>query len=167
MRSMRFTSRGGVVTAVLMALLTLGLTAPAASAAVRSWLPDPFPIPGNWHCADKSRKVYSCLINSNDGIEQVYKAVLVVTNDTPVGYQMSAPVVNIWSTPSPAQQIQGDACYASALSAGYTAACYGTAVKRSTVCATRPNAATITANVAVSFAGVRTTVVSPALAVNC
>ncbi|MGK3209098.1 hypothetical protein [Amycolatopsis sp. MEPSY49] len=164
MRSTRF---GGIVTAVLMALLTLVLTAQSASAAVRSWSPDPFPTPSNWYCADKSREVYSCLINSSDGTQSVYKAVLVVTNYTSVGYQMSAPVANIWSTPSPAQLIQGDSCYASALSAGYTAACYGSWVKRSTVCATRPNAATITANVAVSFGGVRTTVVSPALAVNC
>ncbi|WP_372670861.1 hypothetical protein [Amycolatopsis kentuckyensis] len=168
MRSTRFTKRrGGVVAVVLMALLTLVLTAPSASAAVRSWSPDPFPTPSNWYCADKSREVYSCLINSSDGTQSVYKAVLVVTNYTSVGYQMSAPVANIWSTPSPAQLIQGDSCYASALSAGYTAACYGSWVKRSTVCATRPNAATITANVAVSYGGVRTTVVSPALAVNC
>jgi hypothetical protein len=168
MRLMRFTRRrGGIVTAVLMALLTLVLTAPSASAAVRGWSPDPFPTPSNWHCLDKSRTVYSCLINSSDGTQSVYKAVMVVTNYTAVGYQMSSPVVNIWSTPSPSQLIQGDACYNSALSAGYTASCYGTWVKRSTVCATRPNAATITANVAVSYGGIRTTVVSPALAVNC
>lgn len=168
MRLMRFTRRrGGIVTAALMALLTLVLTAPSASAAVRGWSPDPFPTPNNWYCADKSRTVYSCLINSSDGTQSVYKAVMVVTNYTAVGYQMSNPVVNIWATPSPSQLIQGDSCYNSALSAGYTASCYGSWVPRSTVCATRPNAATITANVAVSYGGIRTTVVSPALAVNC
>jgi hypothetical protein len=80
---------------------------------------------------------------------------------------MSAPVVNIWSKPSPAQQIQDDACYDSGLSDGYGATCYGTAVTRSAVCAARPNATTITANVAVTFGGTRTATVSPALAVNC
>lgn len=162
--------RTGVVSAVLMALMALFamvLTAPSASAAVRSWSPDPYPYPSNWHCTSGARQVDSCLISSNNGTQPVYKAVLIVYNGTGAGFQMSAPVVNIWSTPSPAQQIQADACYASALSGGYTAACYGTAVKRSTVCATRPNAATITANVAVSYGGIRTTVVSPALAVNC
>jgi len=156
--------------AVLTALLALAVTAPTASAAVRSWSPDPFPYPGNWHCAEVPSgyvSITACLINSNDGTQPVYKSVLIVYNDNSSGIQMSAAVANMWSTPSPAKLIQGDSCYDSGLSAHYGAACYGTAVKRSTVCAIRPNAVYITANVAVSFGGSRHTVFSPGLAVNC
>lgn len=106
-------------------------------------------------------------VNSHNGTGPVHKAVLLVHNLSGTGFYMSDPVVDMWSTPSPARKIQGDGCYNSSLSAGYGAACYGTAVKLSTVCQRRPDARAVTANVAVSIGGVRYTPGTEPRAVNC
>ncbi|AXB41627.1 hypothetical protein A4R43_03085 [Amycolatopsis albispora] len=150
-------------------LTALCLLAPSASAAQRSWSPDPRgpgdTYPGNWHC-NTGPYVDACVINSHNGTQPVYKAVMVVKNDTNLGIQLSAPVINMWAGPSTSKQIRDDGCYNSGLSSEYAAACYGTAATLSVVCSIKPGATYVTANAAVNVDGARQTKVSM-VEVNC
>ncbi|MEU4805728.1 hypothetical protein [Actinosynnema sp. NPDC023587] len=164
---------GGLV-ALLTGLLMVPALAQPASAAVRSWAtPVAYPYPGNWHCTERDSSTHSvdvCLINSHNGVEPVYKAVMIAWNHREAGFQMRAAVINMWAQPSPSKQVRDDACLDSGLSGGYRAACYGSAITLSAVCAAKPNATTVTANGAIDIPAVSTTritVAGPRVAVNC
>ncbi|PSL57092.1 hypothetical protein B0I31_10269 [Saccharothrix carnea] len=164
----------GVLTALLSGLLVAAAFAPPASAAVRTWsTPVAYPYPGNWHCTERNTSTYSvdvCLINSHNGVEPVYKAVMIVWNHRSTGFQMSGAVINMWAQPSPSTQVRDDACYDSGLSGGYRAACYGTAITLSALCDKKRDATTATANGAVNIPAVassRIAVESPRVTVNC
>ena len=151
-----------------------------ASAAVRSWAtPVAYPYPGNWHCTEtfgppnsnpSAYGVDVCLINSHNGVEPVYKAVMIVWNFRGAGFQMNAAVINMWALPSPSKQIRDDACLDSGLSGGFRAACFGTAATLSAVCSNKPGATAVTANGAINIPSLnpnRITVVSRVVPVNC
>ena len=127
----------GGLTALMASMLVLFSLAQPASAAVRSWTtPVAYPYPGNWHCTENNTANYSvdvCLINSHNGVEPVYKAVMIVWNHRGTGFQMNAAVINMWALPSTSRQIRDDACLDSGLSGGFRAACFGTAATLSAV----------------------------------
>jgi hypothetical protein len=146
--------RAGAVVAALAssAFMLLSLAQPA-SAATRGWVASTtYPYPGNWHCTENNfpetsprGSVDVCVINSHNGVEPVYKGVMIVWNFGNTGFQMSAAKINLWAKPAPSTLIAEDGCYDSGLSAGYHAACYGTAVARSTLCDIKPGATSISA----------------------
>jgi hypothetical protein len=165
-------SRGGagVVATVLVALLVI---AQPASATTRSWIASPQypPYPANWHCASKTVgliDVDSCLINSRNTVEPVYKAVLIVWNNNwKGGVQMRGAVTNIWAAPAPSTQIADDGCYDSGLSYRQWAGCYGSQITRTQLCTRKPNASGVTAASAVYVDGQRIAVTSPLVEVIC
>jgi hypothetical protein len=168
------TIRGLIAIPLVLGLLAPFTSAQPTSAAVQSWVPSvSYPYPGNWHCTEEPPSTYVvdvCLINSHNGVEPVYKAVMIVWNFRTTGFQMSSAVINMWALPSPAKQIRDDACYNSGLSGGYHAACFGTAATRSAVCGLKPGARSVTANGAINIPAVsatRITVVSPTVPVIC
>ncbi|MDX8030431.1 hypothetical protein SK803_09430 [Lentzea sp. BCCO 10_0856] len=150
--------KAGAVAAALASSLLLSLAQPA-SAAVRGWVVSPtYPYPGNWHCTENyfppsspKGAIDVCVINSHNGVEPVYKAVLVVWNLGNTGFQMSATKINLWAGPATSAQVADDGCTDSGLSANRYAACYGTAVTRSTVCNIKPNANSVTAAAAINI----------------
>lgn len=138
-----------IVAALASSLLVLLSLAQPASAAVRGWVASTaYPYPSNWHCTENNYTrgaVDVCVINSHNGVEPVYKAVMVVWNFGPGGFQMSATKINLWAGPATSAQVADDGCTDSGLSANYHAGCYGSAVTRSRVCQIKPNADSVTA----------------------
>lgn len=138
-----------IAAALASSLLVLLSLAQPASAAVRGWVVSPtYPYPGNWHCTENfypRGAVDVCVINSHNGVEPVYKAVMVVWNFGPGGFQMSATKINLWAGPATSKQVADDGCSDSGLSEERYAGCYGTAVTRSRVCDNKPGANSVTA----------------------
>ncbi|NGY64904.1 hypothetical protein G7043_38925 [Lentzea sp. NEAU-D13] len=145
--------RTGAAALVSCLLMILALAQPA-SAAVRGWVVSPdYPYPANWHCTENyfpsptspRGAIDVCVINSHNGVEPVYKAVMVVWNLGNTGFQMSATKINLWAGPATSTQVADDGCSDSGLSANRYAGCFGTAVTRSRVCDLKPNATSVTA----------------------
>lgn len=169
--------RGVVAALAATAFLLLSLAQPA-SAATRGWVVSPaYPYPGNWHCTENYFPPTSprgaidvCVINSHNGVEPVYKGVMVVWNLGTTGFQMSAAKINLWAGPATSVQVGDDGCSDSGLSADRRAGCYGSAVPLSRVCDLKPSATVITAAGAINIpvlSSSRITRQSKTIAVNC
>jgi hypothetical protein len=163
---------GFLALTVATILATLFALAQPASAAVRDWVPAVSYGP-NWHCTQNVQPHYvidTCLINSHNGDEPVYRAVMVVHNILTVRTDLRATKINTWSLPSPAKQIRDDGCVDAFLVGMKYAGCFGTPVTRSQLCSIRPGARSVTANGAINLpfeTQERITVVSPPVAVVC
>ncbi|QFU89696.1 hypothetical protein YIM_22590 [Amycolatopsis sp. YIM 10] len=170
-------TRAALVALASTLLLMLSLAHPA-SAATRSWVrPVDYPYPGNWHCTERlipesapRGSVDVCLIHGNNGTQPTFRGVMIVWNLSSGGFQMSAAKINLWAKPAPSVLVQEDGCLDSGLSAGFEAACYGTAVTRSQVCAAKPGATSVHAVGAINIPALssdRITVTSKSRAIVC
>ncbi len=137
-----------LLTGVVAAVMSV-LAAPIANAATEYWTPGYLlPYPSNWHCTLEDYNyagVDVCLINSHNGTEPVYRAVMVVYNTYGVpNFNMSGAAINLWaSSPTPARLVRDDGCYDSALLS--QAACYGRSITRSALCRAAPGTSQIKA----------------------